>query len=63
MDENGIPMTCRIGSIGDFVRWTKRIVADPAVAAAAPGQWFADAALADAMRHAKGRPKKLIGPV
>ena len=40
-------MTYKTGSIGEFMRWTKRVVADPTAAAEAPKQWFADAGMAE----------------
>jgi len=33
-------MTYKTGSIGEFIRWTKLIVADPSVAARTPKRWF-----------------------
>jgi hypothetical protein len=33
-------MTYRVGSIGEFMRWTKRVVADPASAGNMPKRWF-----------------------
>jgi predicted transcriptional regulator len=33
-------MTYKTGSIGEFMRWTKRVITDPAAAAAMPKQWF-----------------------
>lgn len=33
-------MTYRTGSIGEFMRWTKRVVADPAAADTGPKRWF-----------------------
>ena len=35
-----IPMIYKIGSIGDFMKWTKRVVGDPAAATATPKRWF-----------------------
>jgi predicted transcriptional regulator len=33
-------MTYKTGTIGEFMKWTKSVVADPANAAAAPKRWF-----------------------
>jgi predicted transcriptional regulator len=33
-------MTYKTGTIGDFMKWTKRVVADPATAAEMPKRWF-----------------------
>lgn len=33
-------MTYRTGTIGDFMRWTKRVVAEPGLATAEPKHWF-----------------------
>jgi predicted transcriptional regulator len=33
-------MTYKIGSIGEFARWTKRVIADPKTAGKQPKRWF-----------------------
>ena len=33
-------MTYKTGSIGEFMKWTKRVVTDPAAAANMPKRWF-----------------------
>ena len=33
-------MTYKIGTIGEFARWTQSVVADPAMAGTAPKRWF-----------------------
>jgi predicted transcriptional regulator len=33
-------MTYKIGTLGDFMRWTKQVIVDPAAAAPAPKRWF-----------------------
>ena len=33
-------MTYKAGSIGEFMKWTKRVLADPAVASKRPKRWF-----------------------
>jgi hypothetical protein len=42
MNESGIPWPIKRkkGSIGGFTRWTKRVIANPAVASHAPKRWF-----------------------
>lgn len=34
------PMTYKTGSIGEFMKWTKRVVTDPTTAGEAPKRWF-----------------------
>lgn len=34
------PTTYRVGSLGDFAAWTKRVVRDPASGRGVPKQWF-----------------------
>jgi len=33
-------MTYKTGSIGEFMKWTKRVITDPAAAADTPKRWF-----------------------
>lgn len=33
-------MTYKTGSIGEFMKWTKRVVTDPATASDVPRQWY-----------------------
>jgi predicted transcriptional regulator len=33
-------MTYKTGSIGDFMKWTKRVITDPAAASDTPKRWF-----------------------
>ncbi|ARN80398.1 helix-turn-helix domain-containing protein [Methylocystis bryophila] len=33
-------MTYKTGTVGDFMKWTKRIITDPAAAKDAPKRWF-----------------------
>jgi hypothetical protein len=40
-------MTYRTGSIGEFMRWTERIVAEPAAAGEMPKLWFDSIATAE----------------
>ncbi|SDR62953.1 Predicted transcriptional regulator [Rhizobiales bacterium GAS113] len=57
-------MTYKIGTVGEFMRWTKRVVANPATAADTPKRWFdskasAEAALAETSPEAM---VKLLSP-
>ena len=46
-------MTYKTGSIGEFMKWTKRVVTDPAAAANMPKRWFdSDETAAHALRLA-----------
>jgi hypothetical protein len=36
-------MTYKTGTIGEFMKWTKRIVIDPAAATDTPRRWFDNA--------------------
>jgi predicted transcriptional regulator len=38
--KNASPMTYKTGSIGEFMRWTKRVITDPAAASGTPKRWF-----------------------
>ena len=33
-------MTYKTGSVGEFMKWTKRVVVDPSAARNVPKQWF-----------------------
>jgi predicted transcriptional regulator len=33
-------MTYKTGSIGEFMKWTKRVISDPAAASGSPRRWF-----------------------
>jgi len=37
----------KIGSVGEFMRWTKRVVANPAAASEVPKRWFASETAAE----------------
>ena len=44
------PTTYKVGSLGEFAAWTKRVICDPETARGVPKKWFdsaATAALAD----------------
>jgi predicted transcriptional regulator len=34
------PMTSKVGSLGEFAAWTKRVVCDPEAARGVPKKWF-----------------------
>ncbi len=40
LNEKGLPMTYKIGTIGEFKKWTMQVVTDPAAAANTPNRWF-----------------------
>jgi predicted transcriptional regulator len=44
-------MTYKIGSIGNFKRWTQQVVRDPAAAQGVPKQWFDSEETARAAGH------------
>jgi predicted transcriptional regulator len=53
-------MTYKVGSIGEFMRWTKRVVADPAIAGKMPKRWFDSAATAEKALGAKTSPEAMV---
>ena len=52
------PMTYKIGTIGEFARWTQRVVADPAAASAAPKRWFDSEETAQKALGAQPSPRR-----
>ncbi|MBI1867548.1 MAG: helix-turn-helix domain-containing protein [Methylocystis sp.] len=53
-------MTYKTGSIGEFMRWTKRVVADPAAAEEAPKRWFDNDATAARALGATTSPEAMV---
>ena len=53
-------MTCKTGSIGEFMKWTKRVVTDPAVAATTPKRWFDSDATAAKALGATASPEAMV---
>ena len=40
LNEKGLPMAHKIGTIGEFRKWTMQVITDPAAAANTPKRWF-----------------------
>jgi predicted transcriptional regulator len=53
-------MTYKAGTIGEFMRWTKLVVANPATAADAPNRWFDSKATAEAAETSPEAMVKLL---
>lgn len=53
-------MTYKTGSIGEFMRWTKRVIADPATAAKVPKRWFDSDATAEKALGPKTSPEAMV---
>ena len=53
-------MTYKTGTIGEFMKWTKSVVADPANATAAPKRWFDSEETAAKSLGASASPEALI---
>jgi predicted transcriptional regulator len=53
-------MTYKTGSVGDFMRWTKRVIADPKVARKMPKRWFDSDATAEKVLGTKTSPKVMV---
>jgi predicted transcriptional regulator len=53
-------MTYKTGSIGEFMRWTKRVVAEPAAAGKMPKRWFDSVATAEKAFAGKTSPEAMV---
>ena len=53
-------MTYNTGTIGDFMRWTQRVAANPQLAADKPKQWFDTDATAVAATSGKLSPEAMV---
>jgi len=53
-------MTYKTGSVGDFMRWTKRVIADPQVARKMPKRWFDSDATAEKALGTKTSPEAMV---
>jgi len=53
-------MTYKTGSIGEFMKWTKLIVADPSVAARVPKRWFDSDKTAAKVLGATASPEAIV---
>jgi predicted transcriptional regulator len=57
------PTTYKIGSIGEFAAWTKRVICDPEAARGIPKKWFDSAATAAAAEQVSAEAMvKLLSP-
>ena len=53
-------MTYKTGSVGDFMRWTKRVIADPRVARKMPKRWFDSDTTAEKALGTKTSPEAMV---
>src|ERR1043166_625578 len=53
-------MTYKTGSIGEFMRWTKRVIAEPSAAAKTPERWFDSEATAEKALGPKTSPEAMV---
>ncbi len=53
-------MTYKTGSIGNFMRWTKRVIAEPGITDATPKHWFDTDATAAKGLGTKASPEAMV---
>jgi predicted transcriptional regulator len=53
-------MTYKTGSIGEFIKWTKSVVVNPAAAATSPKRWFDSDATAAKARGSSVSPEAMV---
>jgi predicted transcriptional regulator len=53
-------MTYKTGTVGEFMRWTKRVIAEPAAAAKVPKRWFDSEATAEKVLGTKTSPEAMV---
>ena len=53
-------MTYKTGSIGEFMTWTKRVIAEPAVADKVPKRWFDSDETAEKMLGTTTSPEAMV---
>jgi predicted transcriptional regulator len=53
-------MTYKTGSVGDFMRWTKRVITDPKAASKMPKRWFDSDATAEKAFGTKTSPEAMV---
>ena len=53
-------MTYKTGTVGDFMRWTKRVIAAPKVAGKMPKRWFDSDATAAKALGTKTSPEAMV---
>jgi predicted transcriptional regulator len=57
------PTTYKVGSLGEFAAWTKRVICDPEAARGVPKKWFdSEAAAAQAEQVSAEAMVKLLSP-
>ena len=56
----GDPMTYKTGSVGDFMRWTKRVIAEPKVTHKTPKRWFDSDATASRALGTTTSPEAMV---
>lgn len=53
-------MTYKTGTIGEFMRWTKRVIAEPAAATKVPKRWFDSETTAEKALGSKTSPEAMV---
>jgi hypothetical protein len=56
-------MTYKTGSVGDFMRWTKRVIADPQLVRKMPKRRFDSDATAEKTLGTKTSPEAMVKPL
>jgi predicted transcriptional regulator len=53
-------MTYKVGTVGEFMRWSKRVVADPKAADRMPKRWFDSVGTAEKALGTKTSPEAMV---
>jgi hypothetical protein len=53
-------MTYKVGSVGEFMWWSKRVIIDPKAADKMPGRWFDSVATAEKALETKTSPEAMV---
>jgi hypothetical protein len=53
-------MTYKVGSVGEFMRWSKRVIIDPKAADKMPRRWFDSVATAERALGTKTSPEAMV---
>ena len=53
-------MTYKTGTVGEFMRWTKSVVADPAATSATPKRWFDSKETAEKVLGTRTSPEAMV---
>jgi len=53
-------MSYKTGTIGEFMRWTKRVIAEPSAATKAPKRWFDSKRTAEGVLGARTSPEAMV---